>query len=94
MIYLLNSLDFDLIKSSHKYLNIDLFETNEWKVKNWIKNERCRTIFSKQEVVQLFGIPDKVQIVKVNDIKLEQFDKLIIWTGQGKYWVLEILSVS
>lgn len=94
MIYLLNKLDFDLIGSCHKYLHIDMFETNEWKVQNWIKNERCRTIFDKQEITELFGITDKVQVVKVDRIDFELYDKIIIWTGSGKYWVLEVMSAA
>lgn len=94
MIYLLNKLDFDLIGTSHKYLHIDMFETNEWKVQNWIRNERCRTIFDKEEITSLFNIEDKVQVVRVDTIKFELYDKVIIWTGKGRYWVLEVLSVS
>lgn len=93
MIYLLSQLDFDLLEQTHNYLEVHMYQTTEWKVQNWIRNERCRSIFSKQEVLGLFNIKEKVQIVNVARITLERFDKIIIWTG-NKYWVLEVLSVS
>lgn len=66
------------------------WETNEERVKRWLENERSKAIIDKQEIVNLFDIKQKVQIGKVAKIRPKLFDRIIIWTPSGKFFVLEI----
>lgn len=67
-----------------------MWETGEERVKGLIENERSRSIIGKQEVVNLFDIKQKVQIVPVKKIQLKKWDKIIVWTTNGRYFVLEV----
>jgi hypothetical protein len=94
MIYLVDKLDFDILELSNNcFFTFDLFQTTEERVRRWLENERSRSIFSKLEITNLFRIRNKIQMVKVDKIKLNRFDKVIIWTPTGKYFVLEIKNI-
>lgn len=90
MIYLLNNLDLDLFVKKNRYMLFWMWETGEARVKGLIENERSRSIIGKQEVVNLFDIKQKVQIVPVKKIPLKKWDKIIVWTTNGRYFVLEV----
>ena len=95
MIYLLDRFEPDLIKvDSDKYMNFTMWKTTEERVKVWIANERCRSIFSRKEIINLFNT-GKIQMVQVDNIKLEPYDKVIVWTDNNNiknYYVIEIKS--
>lgn len=91
MIYLLDKFDPDLFEwDKEQYVILEFWETWEGKVKGWIVNERTRTIFGKQEIVNLFKIEEKVQMGKVDKIKIKKHDKIIIFTEKNKYYVLRV----
>lgn len=94
MIYLLNELDFELIdfKNQEQYAEFTIWETSEEKVKTYIKNERTRSIFSKQEIRNIFNINEYMQMVQVDKIPLKRYDKIIVWTKSGRYFVLELIK--
>lgn len=95
MIYLLNKLDLSIIEwSGGQYLHLHLFKTGETKVKGWIMNERSRTIIDRQEVINLFNIKDKVQMARVDKIMLNKYDKVIVWTPDGKYFAFRVLGAE
>ena len=94
MIYLLNKLDLDIFEfDKNKYTGLEVWETWDQKVKGWIENERTRTIMDKVEVVNLFKVQEKVQMGKVDKIKLQKFDKIIVWTPEGKYFCFRVLGI-
>lgn len=91
MIYLLDHLDlelFDLPKD--EYTLFWTWETNEERVKRWLENERSKTIVQKQEIVNLFDIKQKIQMGTVAKIHPKLFDRIIIFTETGRFFVLEI----
>lgn len=93
MVYLLDKINLELFEiEKEKYYYFTLFETVEERVKDWIRNERCRSIFSRQEIINLFELKQKVQVVQTKKIILKPFDKVIIWTASGKYFVLELIK--
>lgn len=94
MIYLLNKFDLDIFElDEEKYVGLELWETGEPKVKGWIENERTRTIMDKVEVVNLFNIQEKVQMGKVSKINLKKYDKIVVWTPEGKYYAFRVLGI-
>jgi len=94
MIYLMDRLDFEILDFNKEcYFSIDMFETVEQRVIRWLENERSRSIFSKSEIVNLFRTKHKIQMVKIDKIRLKKFDKIIIWTKSGRYFVLKVLNV-
>lgn len=94
MIYLLDTLNFELFEKTSKYRLFYVWETNESKVKGWIENERTRSIVDKQEVVNLFDIRHKIQVVPISKVKLCKYDKVIVWTKSGRYFVLELTDIK
>jgi len=97
VIYLLDKFDLDLISweaQPGEYLQLDLFETSENKVKGWIENERTRTIIDKREVTNLLSIKAKVQMAKVEKVILKKYDKIIVWTPEGKYRVFRVRGIN
>lgn len=94
MIYLIDKFDPELIDfaGENDYFSFELWLTSEQRVKAWIENERCRSIFSRKEVINLFNPRYKIQMVKVKKFKLHRFDKIIIWTPTGNYFVLEVIG--
>ena len=94
MIYLMDKLDLELFNFNKDFfMTFDLFETTESRVMRWLENERCRSIFSRQEIINLFKVKHKIQMVKIDRIKLKQYDKLIVWTPSGKYFILEFKNI-
>lgn len=90
----MDKLDFEIFEFNKEcFLSLDLFQTTEQRVMGWLHNERCRSIFSRQEIINLFKTKHKIQMVKVNKIKLTRYDKLIIWTPKGTYFVLEFKNI-
>jgi hypothetical protein len=71
-----------------------MWETTEAKVKGWIENERTRSIIAKQEIINLFNIKLKVQIAPIKKIRLAKYDKIILWTPHGRYFVLELTDIK
>lgn len=71
-----------------------MWETCEDRVKKWIENERTRSIMGKQEIVNQFNIKQKVQIASVKKIRLNRFDKIIMWTAHGRYFVMELTEIK
>jgi hypothetical protein len=97
VIYLLDKFDLDLISWSatkDEYLQLDLYETGETKIKGWLENERTRTIIGKNEITSLFKVKAKIQIAKVEKIVLKKHDKIIIWTTSGKYFVFRVRGIN
>jgi hypothetical protein len=94
MIYLIDKIDLELFEiNKNSFYTFDLFETTEERVLKWIENERCRSIFSRLEIINLFKTRYKVQVVKVDKIKLKKYDKLIVWTNSGRYFILEFKNL-
>lgn len=93
MVYLIDTFDFDLIKTNAggQFMNFTLWETSEDRIKRIIANERCRSIFSRNEIINLFKT-GKIQMVKCGEIILNQFDRVIVWTKTNRYFVIEITS--
>lgn len=92
MIYLLDALHLEIFERSTRYRTFHQWETTEAKVKGWIENERTRSIIGKQEVVNQFAIKQKIQVATVKKIKLQKYDKIIIWTASGRYFVFELID--
>lgn len=94
MLYLLDKLDLELFEFSKgkEYMVFDMWETNEKRVNRWIENERIRSIFSRKEIINLFKTKYKIQMVQVDKIRLKRYDKIVVWTPSGKYYMLEIKS--
>ena len=92
MLYLLDNLDFTLIQKSDNFYQLFLFyEITEKRLKEMLDNNRSRTIFTKQEILNLFNIKNKVQIVQVDKIKLKEHDKIITWKN-NRIFVLQLLN--
>lgn len=93
MVYLIDSFDFDLIRTNAggQFMNFTLWETTEDRIKRIIANERCRSIFSRNEIINLFKT-GKIQMVKCQEIVLKQFDRIVVWTKTNRYFVIEITS--
>ncbi len=90
----MDKLDLELFNFNKDFfMTFDLFETTESRVMRWLENERCRSIFSRQEIINLFKVKHKIQMVKIDRIKLKQYDKLIVWTPSGKYFILEFKNI-
>lgn len=90
----MDKLDFEILEFNKNYFfSFDLFETTEERVTRWLENERCRSIFSRQEIINLFKIKHKIQMVKIDRVKLNRYDKIIIWTLTGKYFILEFKNI-
>lgn len=96
MVYILNKLDPELFvqKNEGRMMDFVLWETTEERIRTIIKNERCRSIFSKKEVVNLFSIDQKIQMVQTSEIQLKPFDRIITWTSSGRFFVMEIVKYS
>ena len=94
MIYLLDRFDPEIIgfKDPYEYFNFTMWEASEKRIKGWIENERCRSIFSRQEIINLFNFKEKIQMVKTKSIRLKKFDKIILWTPSSRYFVLEVIG--
>jgi len=94
MLYLVDNFDFTLIQKTQDFYRLFLFyEITEKRLKEMIDNNRVRTIFSKEEILNLFSITNKVQIVHTDQIKLKKFDKLITWKD-GRIFVLQLLDYN
>lgn len=95
MIYLLDEVkpEFFKFKDGLPFLVFHMWETTEARVRTWIENERVRSIFSKQEIRNLFRINRYIQMVQVPEIVLETYDKLIYWTQDGRYFVIEVINL-
>lgn len=91
MIFLLDRFDVDFIDKDciHHFAQMSLWETTESRVKGWIQNERCRSFFSRKEIINLFQT-GKIQMVKVDKISVKPFDKIILWTKDKRFFVLEV----
>lgn len=94
MLYLMDKLDLELFDfTKNNYMVFDLWEIHESKVQRLLENERCRSVFSRLEIINLFKTKHKIQMVQVKKIKLNRFDKIILWTLTGKYFALEIKNI-
>lgn len=92
MVYILPNLDLNFINIGEVgYANFSIYTTTEERIKHIIANERCRSIFSKKEIVGLFGRM-KMQMVTVKMITPKVWDKILTWTEDGRWFVLEFLS--
>lgn len=93
MIYLIDSFDFDLINIADggDFMNFVMWETTEERVKRIIANERCRSIFSRNEIIKLFKT-GKIQMVRCDKITLQPFDRIVVWTEALRYFVIEVTS--
>lgn len=90
----MDKLDLELLESNKDcFMTFDFWETPESRVMRLLENERCRSIFSRQEIINLFKIKHKIQMVKITQIKLKQYDKIIIWTPSGRYFILEFKNI-
>lgn len=74
-------------------MNFTMWEVGEDRVRRWLEHDRSRSIFSKQEVKNLFSL-DKIQVGKVGKIHLQKFDKIIVWTNSSRYFVIEITGFT
>lgn len=92
MIYLLNKFDPELFfqKEDNRILVFHFWEATESRIQEVMRNNRLRSIFSKQEVINLFDVKQKIQMVQTSKIKLKLYDRLIIWTPTGRYFIVEI----
>jgi len=95
MVYLLDRIDLEVLdfKNIGDFVDFSIWQTTEDRVKRLITNERCRSIFSKQEIVGLFGTK-KMQMVSVKKIKLKLFDRCVVWTKTGKFFIVEPIAVT
>lgn len=92
MIYLLDRFEPDIInRNGEQYLYFTFWETTEKNVKGLIANERCRSIFSRKEIINLFDA-GKIQMVQVDEIVLRPYDKVILWTETKRFFVIELLE--
>lgn len=91
MIYLLNALDFELFDIDSRMVRADIWEASEERVKRWIENERTRSIFTRVEIINFFDT-GKIQMVQVDKISPKPFDKIIVWTPNKKFFVIEIVQ--
>lgn len=92
MVYILPNLDLNFIKiKGTGFAEFSLWTTTEERIRAIIANERCRSIFSKKEIVGLFG-GMKMQMVKVTEITPEVWDKVLTWTDDGRWFVMEFTS--
>lgn len=92
MIYLLDKFDLDLIKidsTKYHYITFCFWECPATKVANWLRYERSRSTLSKKEIIQIFNIDYPIQMVQVDEITIRQYDKIIIWTPEDRYFVFE-----
>lgn len=91
MVYLIDSFDFDLIDITKggEFMNLTMWETTEERVKRIIANERCRSIFSRTEIINIFKA-GKIQMVRCNKFTLKPFDRIVVWTETNRYFIIEI----
>jgi len=91
MVYLLDKFDLGLLNPNMggDFMNFTMWETTGDRVERMLANERCKSIFSRQEIMSLFKT-GKIQMVKCTDIKLKAFDRVIIWTEDSRYFVIEL----
>lgn len=92
MLYLINEFDLDIFIFEHGYLQMDMWETTEENVRSWIENERSRSIFDKQEIINLFKPKHKIQMIQVDKIPLKAWDKIVLFTKKKKYYAIKILG--
>lgn len=86
-------LDINLIKwekGTHYFF--EFFQTTENRVKRWIENERCKTIIDKKIILNMFDIKKPVQIKNAENIVLKKFDKVVLWSDDGRYYILEMIG--
>lgn len=92
MVYLVDEIKPEIFHIEQgAYMLFYLWETSEQRVLAWIENERCRSLFSRDEIINLFKPKSKIQMVQIkNKIRLKKFDKVIYWNPEGRYFVLEV----
>lgn len=92
MVIILPTFDLSLLKIPKDSDNICIsyYFINEEKIKDLIKNNRCRTILKKKEIINLFNLKEKVQIVSVKKIFVNLYDKIVV-PYKGQYIVLEFI---
>lgn len=94
MVYILPNLDLNFIKLGEMgFAQFSIWTTTEERVRHIMENQRCRSIFSKKEIVGLFG-GMKMQMVRVERIVPKVWDKIVTWTEDGRWFVLEFTSFN
>lgn len=93
-LYLLDRFDPTLFANKEKgaYFNFDMWEIPEETARNWLEVQRSRSIFSKNEIIDMFEPRGKIQMVQTDRIELEQFDRIIVWTPEGRYFAYELVG--
>ena len=95
MLYLMDKFDLEIIKvNKNSNIIFDLWETCAKRVQRWMENERCRSIFSRQEIINLFKTKHKIQMVQIKEIVLKKYDKIILWTNANRYFILEVKNIQ
>jgi len=94
MIVIIDKFNLDILElpQSEDYL-LCYFYTNQETIERWIKFNRVRTIFDKREILNMFNIREKAQIVKAEKIKIKPYDKIII-KHQNRFFVLELIEAK
>lgn len=67
---------------------------NEEQAKKEIEFNTCRTFVGKKEIINLYKIDKKVQIVEAKKHSLKTFDKILFQYENGKYVIIELLEVK
>lgn len=95
MLYLVDSFDPRLLAKTNNghYLHFTMWETTEDRVKRLMANWRCRSIFERQEIINLFSA-GKIQVVKCKKFDLQPYDQIILWTKDKRYFIIELTKIE
>lgn len=79
-----------LPNEEEKYILTYYYLTEE-QVLNKIKNITCRSFFGRKEVLNLFGIKEKIQVVQSKEYKIKPFDKILLKDEKGRFIIIELV---
>lgn len=82
-----------LPKNSDDYIFTYYYLTEEMAIKQ-IKNSTCRSFFGKKEVLNLFKINQKVQVVEAQQYQVKPYDKILLKDKNNRFIILELVPVK
>ncbi len=95
MLYLVDSFDPSLLAKTNNghYLHFTMWQTTEDRVKRLITNWRCRSVFERNEIINLFST-GKIQVVKCRKFDIKPYDQIIVWTKNKEYFIIELTRIE
>lgn len=97
VIYLIKVFDptFFKLEDPDGFYRFEVWQTTEQRVRGWVFHNRSKTVVGRRVILNLFSLDSESAIHNIQDvdrITLNYLDKIVLWSEDGRYYVMQVVK--